>query len=277
MNTGKNRPSYRISPYIEPPGCLKDLLSSPCGRGTIELALFQEHRFAFFYWIKWTNKLENEVPSLVTYDWHQDLAPPYSDELEDLKNLDLADNGEVAFYTWAKLSHLNDVQIRAAILLNKIKDVYAICRQKCSRDEIQIIKDFYGNEHKIMVFHSVDEFEQHIPNIVDNKLYFDIDLDYFTLSNPLSVGCPYKKKDFTYVNKEKIIELLSPSNPTIKWIFEKLAGFTIATEPEFCGGLKKSNYFLQIIDSLYFSPSLFYSVPNSKRTEWKHLTDFIQR
>lgn len=45
------------------------------------------------------------------------------------------------------------------------------------------------------------------------------------------------------MKKSAVEELLMVNNPTIDWIFKRLAGFTIATEPEFCGGLKKSNYF----------------------------------
>src|SRR5689334_21864680 len=119
--------------FVEPPGCQRDTLIHPFkDQGCIEVAVFNEHRFAFYYWIKWTNAHEGNIPSLVTFDWHQDLSPPYADELPDLKALDTSKKAEVALYTWAKLSHTNDVQIRAAIMLNKIKDVYAICRQSCS-------------------------------------------------------------------------------------------------------------------------------------------------
>lgn len=262
---------YKIPSHLEPPGCMREILLSPNNfNECIELALFQEHRFAFFYWIKWTNKLSN-IPSLVTYDWHQDLAPPYTDELEGLRNLDTSNKGDVAFYSWAKLSHFNDVQIRAAILLNKIKDVYAICRQNSSRPKVEIIKDFWGNEHKIMIFQNMNDFENHIVHIEDQALYFDIDLDYFTISNPISMNGSSQKGKYTYLSKKEIIALLSLTNPTIQWIFDRLAGMTIATEPEFCGGLKKSNDFLRIIDNLYFTPSLFHNIPNGEGTKWKHL------
>lgn len=261
----------RFQSHLEPPGCLKEILLSPFNpKECIELALFQEHRFAFFYWLKWTNALKDEVPSLISYDWHQDLAPPYNDELDELKNLDVNNKDEVSLYSWRKLSRVNDVQIRAAVLHNKLKDVYAICRQQSSRPKMEIIKDFEGNEHKIFIFNSIEEFEAHLPKIKDKKVYFDIDLDYFTLSNPRSVKSPYSNKGYTYLKKKQINELLSLSNPTIRWIFERMVGFTIATEPEFCGGLKKSNYFLQIIDSAYFNPSLFYN-SLGKCTTWKHL------
>ena len=71
------------------------------------------------------------------------------------------------------------------------------------------------------------------------------------------------------MKKSAVQELLTVNNPTIDWIFKRLAGFTIAAEPEFCGGLKKSNYFLKIIEDLYFTPSLFYKQLQGKGTQWK--------
>ena len=71
------------------------------------------------------------------------------------------------------------------------------------------------------------------------------------------------------MRKSTVKELLSINNPTISWIFKRLAGFTMVTEPEFCGGLKKSNYFLKIIEDLYFTPSLFYQELQGKGTQWK--------
>jgi hypothetical protein len=256
--------------FLEPPGCMREILLHPYYTNScIELALFQEHRFAFYYWLKWSNQFVTDMPSLITYDWHQDLAPPYEDELPELEELDTANKGEVALYTWTKLSHNNDVQIRAALLLNKIRDVYVICRQNVGRKEKEVITDFYGNQHIIHIFRDIRDFDAYLPNIEDQKVYFDIDLDFFTYGNPTSVKSPFDIKGYTYMRKSTVKELLSINNPTISWIFKRLAGFTIATEPEFCGGLKKSNYFLKIIEDLYFTPSLFYQELQGKRTQWK--------
>jgi hypothetical protein len=77
--------------FLEPPGCMREILLHPYYTNTcIELSLFQEHRFAFYYWLKWSNEIAPVIPSLITYDWHQDLAPPYEDELPELKELDTA-------------------------------------------------------------------------------------------------------------------------------------------------------------------------------------------
>ena len=66
--------------------------------------------------------------------------------------------------------------------------------------------------------------------------------------------------------KGKILELLAPETPFIRWIFARLAGFTIATEPEFCGGVSKSSKLLDMVTKLYFTPDLFHDA-----CEWKHL------
>jgi len=256
--------------FLEPPGCMRDILLHPFYTNEcIELALFQEHRFAFYYWLKWTNEDFPEIPSLISYDWHQDLAPPYDDELPELQQLDTANKAEVALYTWTKLSHHNDVQIRAAILLNKVKDVFVICRQDVGRKEREVIIDFYGNPHTIHIFRDIKHFDSHIPNIRDKRVYFDIDLDFFTYGNPTSAKSPFDLNRYTYMKKDDAQATFSPDNPTIKWILKRLAGFTIATEPEFCGGLKKSNYYLKIIEELYFTPSLFLKDLGGKGTKWK--------
>lgn len=256
--------------FLEPPGCMSEILPHPVyTERSIELALFQEHRFAFYYWLKWTNKLKSEVPSLITYDWHQDLAPPYEDDLPELKELDTKNRGEVALYTWTKLSHFNDVQIRAALQHNKIKDVYVVCRQNVGRKDKEEFADFYGNKHTIHIFRDIKDFDAYLPNIKDQKVYFDIDLDFFTYGNPTSLKSPFEVKGYTYMKIADVYKLLSIHNPTIRWIFKRLAGFTIATEPEFCGGLKKSIHYLRLIEDLYFTPSLFYKDLQGKGTKWK--------
>ncbi|MDB5012825.1 MAG: hypothetical protein JWQ25_1027 [Daejeonella sp.] len=256
--------------FLEPPGCMREILVHPLYRDScIELALFQEHRFAFYYWLKWTNELAGEIPSLVSFDWHQDLSPPYQDELSELKKLDTKNKGEVGLYTWTKLSHNNDVQIRAALLLNKIKDIYVICRQDVGRKPKEVITDFYGNEHTIRIFRDTNDFDAQLPKIQDQKIYLDIDLDYFTYGNPTSVKSPYSPRRYTYMKKSDVQILFSVQNPTIAWILKRMAGLTIATEPEFCGGLKKSNFYLKIIEELYFTPSLFYKQLQGDGTKWR--------
>jgi len=98
----------------------------------------------------------------------------------------------------------------------------------------------------------------------ETKVYFDIDLDFFTLNNPYNG----KGKKFTYMKKEEMKNILSINNPLTGWIFERLSGFTMATEPKHCGGLFKSNKLLDIVNRIYFKPSIF-----SENCDWKHKSE----
>lgn len=79
--------------YVTPPGSLSQLLSHPYygDRKSIGTSIFNDRRYAFFFWNKWTQKLMNEdsisySPSLVTHslDWHQDLVCPTDGEKDCL-------------------------------------------------------------------------------------------------------------------------------------------------------------------------------------------------
>lgn len=256
---------FRNPYYIVPPGSNKQILSHPKKtNGVVELAIFQEHRYAFFYWLKWTREEKKEnPPCLVSLDWHQDLCFPCDTEKEWLSQLDQSNDGDVALFSWAKLAGNNDGHILCAAYLNLIGDIYIHCRQEpffdCWEDEELI--DVYGNKHIIKKFKTFDSLEKHMLTTEENNVYFDIDLDFFTKDNPLNG----KGKKFTYMTKNEINKILSDERPLIKWIFERLCGFTIATEPEHCGGLLKSNKFLNIISKLYFKPEVF-----AQNCDWKH-------
>ena len=75
---------FRNPYHIEPPGVSRQILSHPTNETeAIELAVFQEHRYAFFYWNKWMRKNESaNPPCLVSLDWHQDLCYPCETEKE---------------------------------------------------------------------------------------------------------------------------------------------------------------------------------------------------
>lgn len=262
--------NYKTFDFLEPSGCLSEIMTQPYNnQKVIEVAVFQDHRNSFYYWTKWTRELQkkeiNEIPSLITFDWHQDLCFPVEDEKSELEKLDVDNLSEIAFFSWGRLSHLNDCQIGAAVHLNFVKDVYVICRQKHLNDNGFDYKDYQGNTHNVKIFHSIDEFIYYFPQIKDDRLYYDIDLDFFTIEN----GYSNEKGKYTYMNRNEIKKYFSLDNQLIKDIFNRLEGFTIATEPEFCGGLKKSNYLLNTIDNLYFEPSLFYKGGSEKYTKWK--------
>lgn len=266
--------------YITPPGSLSQLLSHPYygNRKSIELSIFNDHRYAFFFWNKWTQKLINKdgknfPPTLVTLDWHQDLVYPNIEEKKRLEELNLSSNKNVALYSWANLSSLNDTHILSAAYLNIIGDVYVHCRQGKFEDDWkdEYITDKYGNIHTIKKFKKYQDLEQCLLVSEENNIYFDIDLDFFTLNNPLQIG--ERANNYTYLSKKTINEMLIYDNPLIQWIFQRIQGITIATEPEHTGGLLQSNKLLNIINNIWFNPSLFTSYPGEwdRETQWKHL------
>ncbi len=244
------------NPYsIAPPGYNRQYVAHPINDGgSVEIAIFQEHRYAFYSWLKWTNE-KKKVPSLVTLDWHQDLFAPDSLEKEWLLGLNQGDDAEVSFFCWAKLAGNNDGHILSAAFLNLIGNVYVHCRQGrfAKNIEIRELIDHLGNIHLIKIFKEYTDLENELLNSEENAVYFDIDLDYFTLENNTSND----KQRFTYLTTKQINELLAPSRPLINWIFERLEGMTIATEPNCTGGLLKSNKLLEKINNMYFHPAIF--------------------
>ncbi|MFA5297106.1 MAG: hypothetical protein WC389_02745 [Lutibacter sp.] len=248
---------FRNPYHIEPPGVSRQILSHPVNESeAIELTIFQEHRYAFFYWNKWMRKNEGaNPPCLVSLDWHQDLCYPEDIEKEWLDQLDLTSDADVSIFSWAKLTGNNDGHILCAAYLNLIGDIYVHCRQGAfsnSWKDKELI-DTYGNKHTIKKFRTYKGLQGALLNSLETSVFFDIDLDFFSVKNGLSDG----SFDFTYLQEVEIRKMLDKDNPLIQWIFERLKGFTIATEPEHCGGLLRSNKFLDLISDIYFNPELF--------------------
>ncbi|MBI3233579.1 MAG: hypothetical protein HYZ42_05990 [Bacteroidetes bacterium] len=259
---------------VRPCGSLVDIVAHPNlqKNQAIEIATFNEHRFAFYFWNKWLrNKQKKEPaampPALVSLDWHQDLVYPNNLENELLQQLDLSSKGDVSLFCWAKLNPLNDGHIMAAAYLNLIGNVYINCRQGRFADDWkdETIVDINGNTHLIKKFKEYSALESTLLKSKEDAVFFDIDLDYFTVKNGLNDG----KFKFTYLSDKEIVTSLSPDRPLINWIFERMEGFTIALEPQHTGGLLKSNRYLGLLDKIYFKPGLF-----AHRSNWKHVTNF---
>ncbi len=272
---------FRNDDYVTPPGSLTELLAHPffSETDTVELSIFNDHRYAFFFWNKWTlkrkrGKQKTKPPCLVTLDWHQDLLWPNNTEKKWLDSLDTDSNKDVAYFAWANLNPLNDGHIMAATYLNLIGDVYVHCRQGTLESSWanKLFKDKYGNTHTVRKFKSFEALEECMLASKESKVYFDIDLDFFTLNNPYNgVG-----KTFTYLTEVEIRNMLAKERPLIEWIFQRLQGFTIAIEPEHSGGFLKASRLLNLISKIYFKPALFsnYGDNWAKRTNWSHLTRF---
>ena len=270
--------TYINEEFVTPPGTLVEILAHPIYQQSqsIELALFAEHRYSFFFWNKWTRKLIagdiiNHVPALITLDWHQDLVYPTTEEKRWLRTLDVSSNKNVSLYAWGNLRPLNDTHVLSAAYLNLIGNIYIHCRQGDFEDDWkdEYIKDRFGNIHTIRKFKNYDDLEAHLLSSREHHAYFDIDLDFFTIDNPLNGA----GKDFTYLKNAEIVQMLQLERPLIKWLFQRICGITIATEPEHTGGLFHSNKLLEVINNIYFKPSLFtnYGENWRKSCTWKHL------
>ena len=177
---------FRNPYHIEPPGVSRQILSHPTNETeAIELAVFQEHRYAFFYWNKWMRKNESaNPPCLVSLDWHQDLCYPCETEKEWLDKLDLTSDAEVSLFSWAKLAGNNDGHILCAAYLNLIGDIYVHCRQEMGRNTWQDeeLTDTYGNKHTIKKFKTYEGLQDALLKASKSSVFFDIDLDFFSVN-----------------------------------------------------------------------------------------------
>ncbi|MGF7230594.1 hypothetical protein [Arachidicoccus sp.] len=273
---------FKNDKYVMPPGSLTDRLPHPFESSirSVEVAIFFEHRYAFFFWAKWHRLLKEEEiikdipPTLVTLDWHQDLAFPTDQQKQWLDELDMESNTALSLFSWSSLSALNDEQIATAAYLNLIGDIYVHCRQGIRQEweDMELI-DKYGNVHQIKRFKTFESMEASLLSSTIDTVYFDIDLDFFVLGNPYSTGGATNPSKFSYLAESAITEILNFNRPLIQWILKRLCGFTIAIEPEHTGGLMRAMKYLKIIDSLYFKPSLLtYCGSNWKNnSNWKHL------
>ena len=120
---------------------------------------------------------------------------------------------EVSVFSWAKLAGNNDGHILCAAYLNLIGDIYVHCRQQPFRDAWQDedLIDKYGNKHIIKKFRTYKELQDEMLRSSESAVFFDIDLDFFSVKNGLSDGS-FK---FTYLKEDEIREMLDKDNPLI--------------------------------------------------------------
>jgi hypothetical protein len=249
--------------YNCPPGTAYSIVASPDGENrAIEVAIMKEHRFAFYYWFKWAKENGCDKPkALVSIDWHQDLCPPCEPEQQELSQVNLNSYLEVARYSWEGLNPLNDGHILAAAYLNLIGNIYVLCKQDI-HEPIFTMMDINDKEHKVYCFNDQGTLIQALKESEETSIYLDIDLDYFTEStDPCGGG-----ENLTVMSKQQIEEVISTDGFFMQWCFKRMQGMTIATEPEFCGGLKNSNNIFNIIDSKLFAVPLF-----GAKVKWRHL------
>ena len=156
------------------------------------------------------------------------MAYPEDCQKEELKALNIDNTFETSFYAWARLSTLNDDHIVAAMYKNIIGNVYVICKQNMDRStHDERIIDMYGNIHVIKKFTTTSEAYGYLIKTKIDKVFFDIDLDFFTIEN-LSTNCTQKT---TFVKETEIKHTIDSQSKFMWWILQRIKGFTIAFEP----------------------------------------------
>lgn len=252
-----------IEPYkCNPPGTFPEVISHPGGHDrTVEKAIIMEHRFAFFFWMKWRNQLRDEewlyqpAPTLVSIDWHRDLAPPPDDQKKKLEQLDQSNLSDVANYVWAQFDQTNDGHILCAAWLNLIGDV--ILLQNTTASQQSSFTDMKGNNHEIHEIKEYEQFQQLLVEREDQNIFFDIDLDYFIHGK----GHGQYSEDFSRYSDEEIKAVINNCNPAFRQMLPNIDGITIAQEPGYCGGIVNSCKIMEVVHSELFGGE----------NDWKHL------
>jgi hypothetical protein len=243
---------------ISPPGCTSDFIDHPTRRDkAVEIGVVLQHRFAFFYWLKWRAQREPllQPPNLLTIDWHDDVGGDCDFTPHQIRQLDPRDVNELSLFCWAGLRSLNDGQIAPAQYLNAIGDVYVILKQfkeeKKTKDRHRTQLDKNGRAHQIYYYDTPDDFLRAHATDPAHPLILDLDLDYFT-----SEANSGEHGDQKRVSDREIKKVVSLDRPLMRWILPRLDGFTIALEPKYCGGVGNCAHILNVVSSTLCDPPL---------------------
>ncbi|MCW9705627.1 hypothetical protein [Fodinibius salsisoli] len=247
---------------FDPPGTFRETIPHPAGHHrAIEKAIMMEHRFAFFFWMKWTRVLQShswlqqEAPTLVTIDWHRDLAPPTAEQKEGLDRLNSANLSEVAQYVWKKFDQTNDGHILCAAWLNLVGDIILL---KNSADSMQhTFTDRNGHRHTIREFRELNQLENYLQQRKDKNIFLDVDLDYFIHGK----GNIVYPDTFEPYSAQEIKAVIDYENKFFKYLLPRIDGMTIAQEPSYCGGIVNSCRIMEVVNSQLFD----------KNNNWRHL------
>lgn len=256
---------------LDPPGCTGGFIDHPADhRRAVEIGVVMQHRFAFHYWLKWRAKEQRAAavpPNLLTIDWHDDVGGDCDFVPAELEQLDPKNGNELSLFCWSRLRSLNDGHIAPAQYLNAIGDVYVILKQWREQREThdryrkRVQKDRNGNAHQVHYYDTIEQFLEEHENDPLHPLVLDIDLDYFTTpDDSRELGAEH------LVSDETIRGVLSPEGPLMRWAFPRLAGVTIALEPEYCGGIRNCMHILDVLSDTLFDPPLL-----TAHMQWRHL------
>lgn len=242
---------------LMPPGTYLETIAHPGDRSrNIELAIFKEHRFAFYFWNRWSVELtdKSHAPTLVTIDWHRDLAPPSPDEKRALDKLNLSGQDEVSRFIWSGLDTHNDSHLLSAAYLNIIGDI--ILLKNYGEPAENKYEDRFGNKHCVYEYKSYENFEEAVLTQKSGSYYLDIDLDFFVKGKVYS----HQLEEVTIYSDEEIADVIDNKSALFKHLYAGLEGITIATEPRYCGGILKSHHILEKVLGKLFTDEL----------KWKH-------
>jgi len=230
------------NPYSsKPPGSHLEYIPHPAKSDDIctYKAIFKEHRFAFYWWNKLTQKRREKTAryraDLITFDFHNDLFEPSVNDIEELSKLNLNIDFDVSFYSWARLNGNSDDHILSAAYLNLIGNVYALTFNVLDEPEF-IFKDMYANEHKVFVSNDLENFSKKIISDNIDNIFLDIDLDFFIEKE----GLMGQKETWELMKSEEIDKCINLENDLFKSIFNKIDCLTIALEPSYTGSFENS-------------------------------------
>lgn len=262
---------------LDPPGSMHGFIEHPTDpRKAVEIGVVIQHRFAFYYWLKWhadPRRTSGLTPNLLTIDWHDDVGENCDFIPTELEQLNPKDDNELSLFCWARLRSLNDGHIAPAQYLNAIGDAYVILKQRKEDREMHDFyrkrtqKDRYGNIHHVHYYDTIKQFlKEHGCDLI-HPMVLDIDLDYFTTpDNSHELGAEH------LVSDRAIRAVVSPSGSLMQWVFQRLAGFTIALEPEYCGGIRNCMHILDVVSDTLFDPPLMTS-----KMKWRLTSSRVKR
>lgn len=208
-----------------------------------------QHRFAFFYWRKWAIEREGKrPPSLVSIDYHRDLAHPNEEEIKTLSSVQELGPRELGRFCWEVLHPNNDGHVLAAAHLNLISDILVLRSGEFGEPTESPYVDKYGNQHRVIEFTTIADLEAALNGRTDESAILDIDLDYFIDESGL-MGQP---QTWSSKSDDDIEHVIDSGRELFRWLRPRISGITLALEPSHCGGLRNCARFFQIVEGRLF-------------------------
>lgn len=157
---------------------------------------------------------------------------------------------ELANFVWARMNPNNDGHILSAVYLDLIEDVIVLNHQGeyDNHEAHGTYKDMNGKPHQIHEYDDYHLFTTAVLGSSTSNVMLDIDLDFCVSvegdSNPIA--------GWEYLSEGQIRKVFNPHSDLFAFIYERLAGMTIALEPHHCGGLRNCLAFLKIIEDQFW-------------------------